>query len=61
MSASRIHDDGIELAFLDGVHYCLGDSSSGHFRLQIVGGHLGEGTRMRSSPAKGFSTPPLKK
>ena len=35
-----IHDDGVELALLDGVHHRFGDSCGGHFRLQIVGGHF---------------------
>ena len=57
----EIHDDGVEFAFLDGVDYGVGDARGGHLRLQIVGGHFRRGTRMRSSPGNGFSTPPLKK
>src|SRR6267378_4941201 len=33
-----IHDDGVELGFLDGFHDRVGDSLGGHFGLEIVSG-----------------------
>ena len=58
----EIHDDGVEIALLDGVNYRIGDAGGGHFRLQIVGGNFRRGHRGRALRRRnGFSTPPLKK
>jgi len=56
-----IHDDGVRIRLFDGLHDGVGNSFGGHFGLEVVRCTFGEGTRMRSSPVNGFSTPPLKK
>jgi len=56
-----IHDDGVESAFSMAFTTVSVIPSADISGLRSYVATFGEGTRMRSSPVKGFSTPPLKK
>ncbi len=57
----EIHDDGVEIAFANGVGDGIGDACGAHFRLQVVGGDFRRRDENAILAGKGFSTPPLKK